>query len=228
MYLRIYIEPSRQGMRGKHRWLHVNEDLQGIWEAKKHEVLLWCDGWSDESGKCKRKCASTNDRNSPDKKARTKNESISSKLEEVDAIYEKLKHQSVASLKQLRAWAHMIQMDHHSYGIWWTSHYHAILRILRSWALLQHLPLSHLKVKYLVIHLQDALCSQYIEQLGKWHSLLAVNAIFKAEYEEHRTAIMGDLRILWVCAQLPYVMADWLVLISSVVLDYIFSCKEVA
>jgi len=32
--------------------------------------------------------------------------------------------------------------------------------------------------------------------LGKWHSLVEVNAISKAEYEEHKIAIMGDLRTL--------------------------------
>ena len=71
-----YIESSWQGMRGKHRWLHVNEDLQDMYKeyekAEKHEVLLWCDGRSDESGKSKRKCASTNDCNSPDKKSSDK------------------------------------------------------------------------------------------------------------------------------------------------------------
>ena len=43
-----YIEPSKQGVRGKMRWIFTADDLKDMYAAYEQktltEVLLWCDG----------------------------------------------------------------------------------------------------------------------------------------------------------------------------------------
>ena len=45
-----YIEPGKQGIRGKMRWIFTEEDLADMYSVYrgKSEILLWCDGRSPE------------------------------------------------------------------------------------------------------------------------------------------------------------------------------------
>ena len=43
-----YIEPSKQGVRGKTRWIFDESDIKDMYkeyqDAKKNEIIIWCDG----------------------------------------------------------------------------------------------------------------------------------------------------------------------------------------
>ena len=111
-----YIEPSKQGVHGKMRWIFTADDLKDMYTAYEQktqtEVLLWCDG---------RKVTKDDDVPQPkhahvaaDNGARKKSSvavSQSKKLGEVEEIYEKLKSNHASyDQERLRMWAHLIQM----------------------------------------------------------------------------------------------------------------------
>ena len=54
-----YIEPSKQGVRGKTRWIFNESDIEDMYEeyksSDKKEIILWCDGCT-KSGE-KRRCS---------------------------------------------------------------------------------------------------------------------------------------------------------------------------
>ena len=93
-----YIEPSRQGIRGKTRWIFDHQDIDDMYKAyesaKKKEIILWCEGRKKESSDSKRasKRPSSEQQSSSEtqKKARTScNEKNAKTLDEVDVIYKK-------------------------------------------------------------------------------------------------------------------------------------------
>ena len=59
-----YIEPSKQGVRGKTRWIFNESDIEDMYkeyqEAQKTEIVIWCDGRAktlpNKSVTVKRKC----------------------------------------------------------------------------------------------------------------------------------------------------------------------------
>ena len=91
-----YIEPSKQGVRGKMRWIFGNEDADDMYAAydtaKKTEVIIWCEGRKlggcGTSRTAQKRPASDNDEG-PQRKASctTVAEKNSRKLEEVEAVY---------------------------------------------------------------------------------------------------------------------------------------------
>jgi len=119
-----YIEPSKQGARGKMRWIFGNEDVDDMYAAydtaKKTEVIIWCEG--RKLGGCgtsrtAQKCPASDNDEGPQRKASctTVAEKNSRKLEEVEAVYTKLdeKYRGKISSEQLKVWAHLVAMDKH-------------------------------------------------------------------------------------------------------------------
>ena len=49
-----YITPSKQGIRGKTRWIFDNHDVEDMFReyrsAGKSEIIIWCDGHTQTSG----------------------------------------------------------------------------------------------------------------------------------------------------------------------------------
>jgi hypothetical protein len=117
-----YIEPSKQGVRGKTRWIFDESDVEDMYkeyqEAKKSEIIIWCDGRAktlpSKSVNAKRKCFS--ETNSKKKPRLTSAEVNSKTLDEVDTVYHKLadKHSGKFDADRLRMWAHLINMGKHS------------------------------------------------------------------------------------------------------------------
>ena len=120
-----YIEPSRQGIRRKTRWIFYHEDIDDVYKAyesaKKKEKILWGEGRKKENSDSKRasKRLPSHEQSSSEthKKARTScNEKNAKTLNEVDVIYKKLaeKHEGKFYVEQLRMWGHLINMGKHS------------------------------------------------------------------------------------------------------------------
>ena len=117
-----YIEPSKQGVRGKTCWIFDESDIEDMYteyqEAKKTEIIIWCDGRAktlpSKSVSVKRKCVSES--NSKKKPRMTSAEINSKTLDEVDTVYQKLdnKHSGKFDADRLRMWAHLINMGKHS------------------------------------------------------------------------------------------------------------------
>ena len=116
-----YIEPSRQGIRGKTRWIFDHQDIDDMYKAyesaKKKEIILWCEGRKKESSDSKRasKRPSSEQQSSSEtqKKARTScNEKNAKTLHEINVIYKKLseKHTGKFHVEQLRMWAHLVSI----------------------------------------------------------------------------------------------------------------------
>ena len=119
-----YIEPGHR-MRGKQQWLSSDEDLKDMYEvfAGKNEIMLWCyfsqQSSSAVSGKRTRVHSEeqTSSNPPPSKVPRTTNHHHhQAKMDELDdIIYYSLteKHEKMYSPEQLRAWAHLLQMNKH-------------------------------------------------------------------------------------------------------------------
>ena len=120
-----YIEHGH-GMRGKQRWLTTDEDLVDMYEhfSSKNdaEILLWC--YSPQEGNTTSGSTSTvrgekRRRSSEDlpatSKRTTKFELHQKKMSDLEEIYEELQetHLDCYTAEQLRAWAHLIQMNKH-------------------------------------------------------------------------------------------------------------------
>ena len=104
-----YIEPSKQGVRGKTRWIFNESDIEDMYEeynsSDKKEIILWCDGCSKSGGK--RRCSPPS---SSRKKAKLSTGELNAKtLDEVDTVYQELadKHGEKFDAERLRMWAHL-------------------------------------------------------------------------------------------------------------------------
>ena len=90
-----YIEPSKQGIRGKMRWIFSEEDLKDMYTAytDKSEIILWCDGQrqkESETHEGRKRPNSEASSTSAPKKGRSLTVEQTKKLSDVQEIYEKL------------------------------------------------------------------------------------------------------------------------------------------
>ena len=116
-----YIEASRQGIRGKTRWIFSSDDIDDMYKsyssACKTEIILWCHG--RKQTRKKRPLPATEDSDGGSKRSRTPcSEAIRKTMDEVTAIYQTLdkKHHGTYSPEQLKVWAHLINnRSHESY-----------------------------------------------------------------------------------------------------------------
>ena len=206
-----YIEPGKQGIRGKMRWIFTEEDLADMYSIYrgKSEILLWCDGQSPEKGTemSRAKHANPGLDNSSEstipKKSHTCTTLQSKKISDVQVIYEELdgKHHGKYTPEQLRTWAHLIQMDRHaSYeeppnkpffrGIKSSKSGEQVSKKAnsnpcQSQSSDNQVGLSPLR--------RANLRSAYMGQMKEWHGLLEAGAITSEEYDEHKHKILGDL-----------------------------------
>ena len=198
-----YIEPSRQGVRGKQHWIFNSDDLDDMYEAynsaHKSEIMIWCDGVdATKANRKKRPSPTSDDDDSAPRKKSSCSDSISKKLEEVDSIYDELesKHRSSYSKEQLRMWARMVQMQK------WSSYENPPNKPFfksASTATRKESPekssnagnamgISPVR--------RSNLRSQYMNQVDQWHKLLEARAISQEEYDEHKSAILNDMKKL--------------------------------
>lgn len=116
-----YIAPSKQGIRGKTRWIFDSHDIEDMYReyraAGKTELILWCDGHTQTSGSTNKRSTSGCSEPVTHKKARTSCDDLNSKtLDEVDVVFNELdeKHNGKFSVEQLRMWAHLVNMGKHT------------------------------------------------------------------------------------------------------------------
>ena len=212
-----YIEPSKQGVRGKMRWIFENEEVNDMYAAydtaKKTEVIIWCEGrklgGSGTSRSTLKRPASDTDEG-PQKKAcrTTVAEKNSRKLEEVETVYTKLdeKHHGKMSSEQLKVWAHLVSMGkHESLEI---PPDKPFFRGRKSFAKSNEKPSKvtpttpdnsgspTVEKPGCSPVRRSNLRSQYMQQLKEWHSLYEIGAISQHEFEEQKQTILEDLNKL--------------------------------
>jgi len=115
-----YFEAGQQGVQGKMRWIFSSEDINDMYQSYKSasntEIILWCDGRKQISGK-KRPSPATEENEGSSKKSRTPcGDAIRKAMDEVTIIYQKLdeKHHGAYSPEQLKVWAHLINNGSHT------------------------------------------------------------------------------------------------------------------
>ena len=206
-----YIEPSKQGVRGKTRWIFDESDIEDMYkeykEVKKTEIIIWCDGrikTPDKSVTVKRKGSSES--NSKKKPRLTSSEINAKTLDEVDTVYNKLsdKHSEKFDADRLRMWAHLINMGKHSsyeappnYPFF--RKHGTPLSTSKSDGSSTSSGTSSTAVSTaqgISPAKRSNLRSQYMTQMKEWYSLLDCGAITKNEYEAQKSKIMEDLNIL--------------------------------
>lgn len=199
-----YIEPGKQGIRGKSRWIFTEEDLADMYSAYagKSEIILWCDGRrTDKASEATRKRAGRDldESTIAAKKSRSSlSETQSKKLSDVQVIYEELseKHRGNYSDEQLRTWAHLIQMGKHSsYEKPPDKPFFRGAKLKKSG---EGSPKkATTQCESAISPLRRAnLRTAYMSQVKQWHDLLEAGAITIQEYEEHKNKILGDLHKL--------------------------------
>jgi len=175
-----YIEPGH-GSKGKRRWLTSGNDLTemyNIYNGRK-EILLWCSkekrtDEADTEGEPSNKCAKTSHEDHMDKMA------------EVEKIEKKLrdKHEGVYTEKQLRCWAHLIQMKKHaSYEVAPNKPFWKVTKGKRD-------PISCTVSPSKSMNLRG----QCVTQLLQLHQLLERGGISQKQYDDMKCAIMGEVK----------------------------------
>ena len=195
-----YISPGH-GVKGQQRWIIDEEDVQDMYKEYKgkNEVLLWFyipSGSADDAGRRVRSRSPD-----PGKKRPTKKQSnYENKLDEVEAVVEKLKEKHLGKYpeEKLRMWGHLIQMGKHA-----------------SYDDPPNLPFfrkGQKSVGYSCNPIVDVptnlgvfsqgispskrlqMRSQCIEQLDRWHALLEKGGITKGQYDELQATIFKDMQ----------------------------------
>lgn len=181
-----YILPGH-GAKGRQMWLNNDSDVANMYKEceDKREIMIWCyKGYEKEQ-----------DQQPPSKRPCRKEESTSDKAEllvkkisEVDeivsALTEKHGQSGSFSVEQLRAWAHMLQLKkHHSYEEPPDKPFFKKKQIAKESKGNNASPKKN-KIE---------LRSQCMEQLQKWHDLLAKNVITQQQYDELHAKIMTDI-----------------------------------
>ena len=201
-----YIEPGKQGVRGKTRWLFTG-DLLDMYSAYsgKSEILLWCDGRKVEKETAQQSKHSS-DECPPSKRGRKSvTESQAKKLSDVQEIYEALeeKNRGSYSEEQMHMWAHLIQMGKHkSYEPPPDKPFFrgSLAKAKKGNDSCKSQPISAVSKSapepdsVSISPMRRAnLRSAYMSQVKDWYAFLEAGAITNAEYEEHKNKILGDL-----------------------------------
>jgi len=191
-----YIEPGKQGIRGKTRWIFDSDDIGDMYReyqtAGKLELIIWCDGRRQDRAYNKRPTAETNEPVAC-KKARTSCNDLNSKtLDEVDALFQQLdgKHNGKFSIEQLRMWAHMINMGKH------TSLENPPDKPFFRGNKKKSLLAADVDTADISPAKRSNLRSQYMAQMKDWHALFESGAITREEYDDQKTKILEDLQKL--------------------------------
>ena len=190
-----YIEPGKQGIRGKTRWIFDSDDIGDMYReyqsAGKLELIIWCDGRRQDRAYNKRPTAETNEPVAR-KKARTSCNDLNSKtLDEVDALFQQLdgKHKGKFSIEQLQMWVHRSIWENTSLEnppdkpFFWGNKKKSLLAADVDTADISPAKCSNLR-------------SQYMAQMKDWHALFESGAITREEYDDQKTKILEDLQKL--------------------------------
>ena len=191
------IEPGRQGIRGKTRWIFDADDIEDMYReyqsAGKFELIIWCDGRRQDCEASKKRPTAGCNEPVARKKARTScNDRNLKTLDEVEAVFQQLdeKHNGKFTIEQLRMWAHMINMGKHT-----SLETPPDKPFFRG-----NKKLSKIAADVATTDISPAkrsnLRSQYMTQMKDWHALFESAAITKEEYEEQKTKILEDLKKL--------------------------------
>ena len=194
-----YIEPSKQGVRGKMRWTFTADDLKDMYAAYEQktqtEVLIWCDGRKvvkeDDVPRPKRAHVATENS--------TKKSSVAvsqdKKLSEVQEIYEKLKSTHTGyDQERLRMWAHLIQMGkHESYEVPPNQPFFKDAKSRKKDKTTEGPPAQDPAGTCISPVKRSNLRSAYMSQVKEWHGLFKDGAITEEEYEHQKEKILGDL-----------------------------------
>ena len=123
----------------------------------------------------------------------------SSKKSEVDQYFQKLteKHKGAYSPEQLRAWAHLIQMNMHD-----SLDEPPDKPFFRGRK--RHVPPGETKTPERKRKISDAVSpgrkmsmrTELIDQLEKWHHLLDSGAVSQEDYDELKSKILYDIKEL--------------------------------
>ena len=197
-----YIEPGH-GMRGKQRWLSSDEDLKDMYEVfdGKNEIMLWCyspqQSSSGVTGKRLRGHSEEQINSNPpaSKMPRTTNHHHhQAKMDELDVIYHSLeeKHEKEYSPEQLRAWAHLLQMNKHdSYGEPPNKPFFRNKKSHRDDG--KSLGQSQLPQTSVSPGKRVNMQGQLIEQISRLHDLLERGAISKEQYDKLQSKVLNDM-----------------------------------
>jgi hypothetical protein len=193
-----YIEPSKQGVRGKMRWIFTADDLKDMYAAyeqkKQTEILLWCDGRKVAKEDAPRpKRAHVAAENSTKKRSSVA-VSQDKKLGEVQEIYEKLKSKHTSyDEERLRMWAHLIQMGKHdSYEVPPNQPFFKGAKSRKTDKTTEG-PAQDPAGTCISPVKRSNLRSAYMSQVKEWHGLFKDGAITEEEYEQQKDKILGDL-----------------------------------
>ena len=118
------------------------------------------------------------------------------KMTELEEIVDKLSelHESVYTVEQIRAWAHMLQMKKHaSYEEPPNKPFFKRAKSNPANATSGMSPGKRIQYR-----------SQCIDQLDKWHTLKERGVISAAEYSEMQSAILSDVKKFLISTQLNF------------------------
>ena len=188
-----YIEAGRQGVRGKMRWIFSSDDIDDMYKsyksASKTEIILWCDGQKQTTGK-KRPLAAAEQNEGSSKRSRTPcSESIRKAMDEVTTIFQNLdeKHHGTYSPEQLKVWAHLISNgSHKSYDTAPNKRFfHGGKGKSTGTSASELSPAKRCNLR-----------SQYVVQLKDLHMLYESGALNKEEFDDQKSKIMEQLNKL--------------------------------
>ena len=184
-----YIQPGH-GARGRQHWLNNDANIQEMYLecTGKREIMLWflenkaITSSPDELPSTSKRPRIT------DAPTSKKSELLSQKMSEVDEIVSTLtkKHSKSYTIEQIRAWAHMIQMDkHESYDEAPDKPFFRHKRANLKQSTDKDPTMNRIELR-----------SQCMDQLQKWHDLLNKQIISQEQYDELRDKIMVDIQKL--------------------------------
>ncbi len=193
-----YIMPGH-GFKGKQQLVDSDADVATMYDSykKKTPIIIWAKikaharkrlSISDvNSGVPPKKKKPEEDKNKPAR--HSSYQGHLSKMAEVDSIVDELEEKHTSgefSPEQLRAWAHMIQLNKHvSYDEPPDKPFFRQSK-LKKRSTSEPQGISPAK--------RITLRSECIDQLEKWHKLMELGAITQDQYVEHKDTIMSDIK----------------------------------
>ena len=201
-----YIEPGR-GAKGKQRWLASAEDLEDMYRVHhgKEEILLWCNA-SDQASRKRAHSPDAEEESEGRKQAKSSRyEKFTDKMTEVEAIEAELRDRhadGIYSEFQLRSWAHLIQMKKHS------SYDNPPDKPFWKTTQTSNSVTSGSTSASLILGCNEGSSSRdspgkrinmrgkCMEQLMQLHKLFENGVVTMEQYEEMKSAIMGEVKKL--------------------------------
>ena len=188
-----YFEPGH-GTKGRKLWLYSDNDLKEMYciysTPGRRVILLWCYTQTKTKSKVSKSAKAES--------SKSTGESLKV-LGDVDEYFEKLKkkHKGAYSPEQMRAWAHLLQMQKHESledppdKPFFRGRKRPLKQDTGS------APESKKKKSECVSPGRKvSMRTELIAQLEKWHNLLENGAVAQGDYEELKTKILSDIKEL--------------------------------